>query len=149
MDDSRRDPDPRLRELQDHAEIQRLLIDYGRHLDAGNFEAFGELFADNAELLLGPGMRATGRDEIRRMMATRLQGRVGRVFHLITSPVVNLDGDRATTEVMWTVTVDDSAQPGGVAVTGVGRHRDDLVRDRGRWVILRRRGYQDLPPVTT
>jgi uncharacterized protein (TIGR02246 family) len=149
MDSTGSDRDRRFQDLADRSEIERLLVDYGRYLDAGNFDAFAELFAENAELLLGPGMRASGREEIRLMMSTRLQYRVGKVFHLITSPVVLIDGDRATAETMWTVAVDDAAQPGRIAVTGLGRHRDDLVRDEGRWVIRRRRGYQDLPSVSS
>ena len=137
--------DPALQRLLDLAEIQQLHFDYGRHLDAGDFDAFADLFAEDAELLLGPGMRAAGRTAIRDMMAKRLRDRVGKVFHLITSPAVQLDGDSATAEVMWVVAGEDPSQPGRVVLNGLGRHRDELKREEGRWVISRRRSYQDLP----
>jgi uncharacterized protein (TIGR02246 family) len=147
-EDSNTSVETRLRELEDHAEIGRLLTAYGRYLDSGDFEAFGQLFSVDAELALGPGMRATGKDAIVEMMRTRLAERVGKVFHIISSSVIHVDGNEATSEVMWTVAVADPDVPSRIAVTGVGRHRDNLVREEGRWLIRRRRGYQDLPRVT-
>lgn len=133
----------RLRRLEDLEEIRQLFIDYGQHLDACNFAAYAELFADEGEVLLGPIGRARGRDEIRSLMERTLGGRQGASYHLITSPMIDLDGDRAQAVVMWTVIV--RGADGQPALTMLGRHRDELVRERGRWRFLRRQGHIDIP----
>jgi uncharacterized protein (TIGR02246 family) len=133
----------RLQRLEDLAEIQQLFIDYGRHLDRGDFGAYAALFAEDAELLLGPVARARGRAEIEVVMSQALAGQVGSSIHIISSPVIQLEGDHATAEVMWTALHrDDQGRP---VVSMIGRHRDDLVREDGGWRIRRRRGLIDMP----
>jgi len=135
----------RLRRLEDLAEIHRLFVDYGRHLDAGDFDAYADLFAADGEVRLGPMGSAKGRDEIRALMQRALAGVVGTSYHLITSPCVQIDGDTATSEVMWTVI---QRGPDGAPVVGmIGRHRDELVREDGRWRFRLRRGFVDIPSV--
>lgn len=125
--------------------IQQLFIDYGRHLDAGDFDAYAALFADDGEVMLGPMGRAKGPEAIKALMTKALEGLTGKSYHIISSPMFKVDGDRATTDVMWTVmNADDSNNP----VLGmVGRHVDELVRERGAWKFLRRKGYVSLPSV--
>jgi uncharacterized protein (TIGR02246 family) len=133
----------RLQRVEDLLEIHQLFIDYGRHLDAGDFDAYAELFASDGEVLLGPMGRAKGRDAIKDLMTGALEGSQGSSVHVISSPAVVLDGDRATSQVMWTlVELDDEGRP---RLGMVGRHVDELVREDGRWRILRRRGLVDLP----
>lgn len=137
------DIDARLRRLEDTLEIQQLFVDYGHHLDAGDFAAYAALFADDGEVLLGPMGRAKGPAAIEKLMTELLADDVGRTYHLITSPVIELDGDTATSEVMWTVIERDGS--GAPRVSMLGRHRDELVRERGRWRFRRRKGYVDVP----
>jgi uncharacterized protein (TIGR02246 family) len=135
----------RLRRLEDLEDIRQLFVDYGRHLDAGDVEAYADLFADEGEILLGPIGRAKGRAAIVELM-TKVRARAQTAsFHLVTNPVVRLDGDRATGEVLWTVIKPDAA--GKLEVAMFGRHVDELVRERGRWRILKRRGRIDVPAV--
>ena len=63
-------------------------------------------------------------------------------MHIVSSPRIELDGDRATSEVMWTVVGRDA--DGKVAVTLNGRHADDLVREDGHWRFQKRRGLLDI-----
>jgi uncharacterized protein (TIGR02246 family) len=135
----------RVRAVEDALEIQRLVNDYGRLLDQRDFGAFAELFAESGELLLGPVARATGRAEVQRAMEAALPGPPGEDLHIVGTPMVELDGDSATSEVMWTVV--RRGADGSPVVAMVGRHRDDLVRERGQWRIRRRRGYVDIPAV--
>jgi ketosteroid isomerase-like protein len=139
------DQDARLQRLEDLAAISQLFIDYGRHLDAGDFGAYAGLFADDGEVLLGPMGRAKGPDAIRSLMASQLDGSVGLSYHLITSPMISLDGDTATSSTMWTVL--SRTESGSPEVTMVGRHEDELVRTPDGWRFKRRRGYVDLPSV--
>jgi ketosteroid isomerase-like protein len=137
------DLEARLRKLEDLAAIQQLFIDYGRYLDAGDFDRYSKLFAEDGEVLLGPMGRATGPDAIRSLMASQLGDRVGSTYHLITSPMITLGGDTATSSTMWSVFAGDES--GAPVVTMVGRHEDDLVRTADGWRFRRRRGFVDLP----
>jgi len=133
----------RLRRLEDLEEIRQLFVDYGRHLDRGDLDAYVELFTDDGELLLGPLGRARGHEQIREVMTRSTKTSAGSSWHLITSPVISLEGDRASSEVMWTVVV--RGEDGRPTVPMLGRHRDILVRRDGRWRFLRREGLIDAP----
>jgi len=133
----------RLQRLEDLEEIRQLFIDYGHYLDSGNFGAYGGLFADDGEVLLGPVGRAKGPAAIEALMAKTMDGARGSSFHVVSNPIIELDGDRATSEVMWTVVARDKQDH--ATVTMLGRHRDQLTRERGRWRFLRREGFIDIP----
>jgi len=137
------DFEARLKRLEDLQEIGQIFIDYGRLLDLGDFAAFAQLFASDGEILLGPYGRAKGPTDIEALMIQAIGPIVGRSYHVISSPVITLDGDSATAEVMWTVVDrDDHGKP---HLGGIGRHRDALVREDGRWKIKKRRGQVDIP----
>ena len=107
------------------------------------FDTYASLFAEDGEVLLGPIGRAKGRAEIKELMTKTLSSGVGSSYHIISSPQVQLDGDAATSEVMWTVV--NRTRDGEAALSMIGRHRDELVRENGRWRFARRRGYVDIP----
>ena len=86
------DIEARLRRVEDLLEIHQLFVDYGRHLDRGDFAAFAGLFATDGEILLGPIGRAKGRPEVQALMEATLGGSVGETVHVISSPAVALDG---------------------------------------------------------
>jgi uncharacterized protein (TIGR02246 family) len=144
MSDDHEELTARLRRLEDLEAIRQLFVDYGYHLDHGNLEAYGELFDEDAELLLGPVGKAKGRPAITEAMAETMR-HAGRSYHLITSPRIELDGDRATTEVMWTVVV--RGEDGKAAVPMIGHHEDVVVRRGDRWVFASRRGFVEVPSV--
>ena len=133
----------RIRRLEDLEAIRQVFVDYGHHLDRGDLEAYAELFAEDGEVLLGPMGRARGRAEIRELMGRATAASAGRSWHLVTNPIIELDGDRATAEVMWTVVV--RGEDGQAVLGMLGRHRDVLVRRDGRWLFLRREGHIDVP----
>lgn len=136
-------PEERLQRLEDLFEIHQLFVEYGHYLDQGDFAAFAGLFAEDGEILLGPLGRAKGRVDIEATMRRALDGRSGSSYHVISSPIVQLNGDLATSEVMWTVVARGAS--GAPELTMIGRHRDDLVRQDGRWRFQRRRGFVDIP----
>jgi 3-phenylpropionate/cinnamic acid dioxygenase small subunit len=136
----------RLQRLEDLEEIRRLFESYGYYLDHGMWTEYASLYAKDGQMRLGP-MRADGREEIERVAREVIGARFDpsadavSLVHLIGSPRIELDGDRATSEVMWTVV--SKGADGHAMVTGQGRHLDDLVREDGRWRIQKRRGFQD------
>jgi hypothetical protein len=76
-------------------------------------------------------------------MEGTLGGSAGSSYHVISSPRVELDGDTATSEVMWTVV--NRGSDGTAVLSMIGRHRDRLVREDGRWRFRERKGYVDIP----
>jgi uncharacterized protein (TIGR02246 family) len=133
----------RLRRLEDILAIQQLFIDYGLALDAGDLETYAQLFATQGTINLGPIGRATGRTEIKALMAQTLEGLVGSSFHIVSSPQINVHGDRAISQVMWTVIHrDKNGQP---QVTMIGKHHDELIRENSEWKIQTRKGTVDIP----
>jgi uncharacterized protein (TIGR02246 family) len=133
----------RVTRLEDLMAIHQLFVDYGEHLDAGDFEAYSQLFAEDGEVLLGPMGRATGRAAIKQLMTDTLADKVGTTFHVVSSPRVSLDGDTATSTVMWSVAT--AADDGLARISMVGHHVDQLTKSDGRWYIQRRKGYVNLP----
>jgi uncharacterized protein (TIGR02246 family) len=133
----------RVQRLEDLVAIHQLFVDYGRYLDAGDIEAYASLFAEDGEVLLGPIGRAKGRAAIQELMNKTLAGRQGSSYHIISSPRVALDGDHATSTVMWSVIA--RTPDGGVAVTMVGHHDDVLRREPDGWRFVRRKGFVYLP----
>jgi uncharacterized protein (TIGR02246 family) len=138
-----RSVEARLQRMEDLLEIQRLFFDYGHHLDAGDFDAYASLFAEDGEVKLGPVGRAKGREEIRALMEGMIGASAGQSYHVISGPRVELDGDTATSEVMWTVV--SRGADGQAVLSMTGRHRDRLVREDGRWRFQERRGFVDIP----
>jgi uncharacterized protein (TIGR02246 family) len=128
----------RLRRLEDLEEIRSLLEEYARCLDAGDHAAYAELFTEEGELHAQLGV-AKGREAIRELLDARLKGDGGprrTAFHQIGNATIKVDGDRATSRVMWLyVTHDDADYP---LTLQVGHYDDELVRDNGRWRFERR-----------
>ncbi len=143
MTDTEGDLEGRLRRLEDLDQIRQLFVDYGQLLDRGDYAAYAQLFAEEGELMIGPMGRAKGRADIEAMMSR--VGGAGASFHLITSPVIELDGDRATARVMWTVI--NRGEDGNPFLGMIGHHEDELLREHGHWRFARRRGFVEIPSV--
>jgi ketosteroid isomerase-like protein len=137
------DLEARVRKLEDLAAIHQLFVDYGAYLDAHDFASYASLFAEDGEILLGPLGRAKGPDQIRALMEGTMGPGPAQSFHVISSPVVTLDGDRAHSQVMWTVIQREGS--GRPQVGMIGHHQDELVKVDGRWKFLRRAGFVDIP----
>jgi uncharacterized protein (TIGR02246 family) len=133
----------RLQRLEDLEEIRQLFVDYGRYLDQRDFDAYAELFCEDGELLLGPIGRVRGRAAIGEHMRKILPGDGGGSYHLVTNPRISLDGDEARAEVMWSVV--SPGADGQPVLSMLGRHRDVLAREGGRWRFRRREGHIDVP----
>jgi uncharacterized protein (TIGR02246 family) len=135
----------RLSRLEDLEEIRRLVQDYRRHLDAMDLDAYGLLFAEDGEWLGGTGYGQTPAG-ITAMLKERLPRRAGpgpASWHLLSEPVIDLDGDRATGSVTWAwVGRGDEDTP---VMRLLGHYDDTYVREHGRWRFQRRVAYTDIP----
>lgn len=136
----------RVARLEDLERIRQLFMAYKRHLDVRDFAAYSKLFAREGEWLGGTG-HAVGPAAIQAMLEERLGDNPpapGRThYHLVGSPEIALDGDRATAEVSWAlITRGEGDVP---EMTLWGHYSDTLVREDGEWRFLRRVAHTDVP----
>lgn len=135
----------RLRRLEDTEEIRRLLVEYARLLDAGDYRGYASLFAVDGVLEAQLGS-ATGREAITALLEERLGAAGDRprrtAFHLVGNATIEVAGDTATSVALWAyLTHDDDGFP---VVLQLGHYRDDLVREEGAWRFGRRAISRDL-----
>ena len=132
----------RLEVLEAESGIRDLLHRYGPGLDYGDDEAWLDCFsADAIWEIEGAGARRTlrlqGHEELRAWAATHTRAPEARHKHVIVDPVIEVDGDRATSQAYF-LRVDGFAE--GPVLQSIGRYVDDLVRGSdGRWRFAHRR----------
>ncbi|HEY1776625.1 MAG TPA: nuclear transport factor 2 family protein [Solirubrobacteraceae bacterium] len=135
----------RLARLEDTLAIQRLLIDYGLHLDARDLRAYSRLFCEDGEWTGATGT-AVGPDAIQAMLEAELPGNPpapgATTWHVMANPAIDVDGDSATSRVMWILVRRDAGDAPGIAVTG--HYEDVLVRENGAWRFKRREAFVDI-----
>jgi hypothetical protein len=135
----------RWQQVADKQEITELLLEYGRTLDSKDYEAYGKLFAREGEWH-GGGAPAKGPKAIEERMRKTFGPGSGvkwtSDFHVFTSPIIKLEGDRATAWSRWLFI---SPGPDGRPVPMYGGHYNDvLVREDGVWRFLRREVVSDM-----
>jgi uncharacterized protein (TIGR02246 family) len=135
----------RLQVFEDKAEIEALLLDYGRHLDSRDFAAYSALFAKDGEWVGGFGSAPGGPAGIKAFMekAMGTQPNTAKNYHLLSNFVITVNGDAATAWSRWAFVV-PGAQ--GAAIAQAGRYDDTLVRENGRWRFKRRVASNDTAP---
>ena len=131
--------DARLLALLDRMAIEDLLTRYYSGLDAGDPEGLGRFFDDDAELDVN-GLTARGSSEIAdlyRAVAADKPRLAGTFRMLLSNLVIELDGDAATAQMLWTQTLNDTLK-GPPRLIEQGREFDRLARRGGRWRIVER-----------
>src|SRR4029450_9393503 len=125
----------RLQRLEDVAEIDRLIVDYARHLDTRDLHAYSRLFWADGEWGGNTG-HAQGPDAIQAMLEERLPPNPPAPgptsSHVVSNPVIDVDGDPATASVTWALIrrAADEDQP---ELALLGHYDDVLAREDGRW----------------
>ena len=139
------DIEARLRRLEDVEEIRRLIQEYRRQLDAGDLVAYGLLFAENGEWIGGTGYGQSPAG-ITAMLTKGLPPRQPgpqSSWHLLTDPVITVDGDRATGLLTWSwVGRGDGDAP---VMRLLGTYEDSYVRENGRWRFRTRIAHTNIP----
>jgi len=133
----------RVQRLEDIQEIQGVLLDYGRYLDARDFAAYSRLFAKDGEWVGGFGT-VQGPAAIQAFMEKNITGpNRGNTFHILTNFKIDVRGDTATAWSRWTfVTPGPDKKP---AISQAGRYDDTFVRENGHWKFKRRTASNDIP----
>jgi uncharacterized protein (TIGR02246 family) len=129
----------RLQRFEDEAEIEALLLDYGRHLDSRDFAGYASLFAKDGQWIGGFGTIAAA--DIKAFMEKAMgTSNTAKNYHLLSNFVITVNGDTATAWSRWAFVV-----PGqqGAAIAQAGRYDDELVRENGRWKFKKRVASND------
>jgi len=133
----------RIQRLEDHAAIERLLVEYGRTLDARDFKAYSQLFAKDGVWQGGMGT-VQGPAAIQAFMEKAIPGpNTAHNYHVLTSFAIDVNGDTATAWSRWTF-VTPGAQ--GATIAQAGRYDDTFVRENGAWKFQKRTASNDTAP---
>ena len=127
-----------LRVLQDREAIHVLLRDYGRTLDARDFDGFAALFAADAEYVSGTTVRGPAAigQSLKDIMGRNPLGFREPNFHLFFNEVIDVQGDRATSTSQSLFVVPGERNTPEPAL--MASYEDVLVREGGRWKFLKR-----------
>lgn len=128
----------RLQELEDREQIRQIFADYAKHLDSGDHAGYARLFADDGVLVaqFGEAVGPAAIEEVLdKNLGPQVRGHLPEAIHVINNQRIDIDGDTATTVMVWFyLTSDDDGVP---TVLQSGRYRDDLARVNGHWKIKR------------
>lgn len=128
----------RVQRNEDVKAIERLLLEYGRTLDARDFAAYSRLFAKDGEwtgalgTFRGP---ATIEAEMEKIFARASDIPRGSNFHVMSNFIIDVHGDRATADSVFVFYTMDGIRPTPAVA---GRYQDILVREEGQWRFLQR-----------
>ena len=134
--------DARLQRFVDKEEIQNVLLEYGRALDARDFAAYSNLFAADGEWVGGFGS-VKGPANIKAFMEKNMgtNGNPTHNYHLLSNFVIAVNGDTATAWSRWAFV--QPQQTGGAAIAQAGRYDDTFVRENGAWKFKKRTASND------
>jgi len=105
-------------------------------IDQADLDALGELFTVDAEIDF-VSVQLSGRQGIVDLYGGQMQQNLSWLWHSFHSPIVDIDGDRASAR--WTLQGLTIARGATSPDTVYGRYIDELVRVDGRWQISRLR----------
>jgi hypothetical protein len=123
-------PEAQLQWLVDRAQINDLLIEYARSVDAADFDALTALFVEGGALVL-PFARLA-REEIEPGSVVAL-GPYWKTHHMGSNYAIEVDGDRATSHSYFqAVHIHDESNPGAHGDLG-GWYDNTYVRIAEGW----------------
>jgi hypothetical protein len=130
-------------ELVDRLAITNVLLRYTHAVDSRDMQVIASCFTNEVELDVGVALEdgSTAELGVDAVLGTiRRLSRYGRTLHFIGQPMIRLDGDHAEVETSALVFLAGSeTNPSGrVVIRGV-RYIDHFIRQKGFWVISRRR----------
>ena len=139
---SKESAEARLQRFADKEEIQNVLLEYGRALDARDFAAYSGLFASDGEWVGGFGS-VKGPANIKAFMEKNMgtNGNATHNYHLLSNFVITVAGDTATAWSRWAFV--QPQQSGGATIAQAGRYDDTFVRENGVWKFKKRTASND------
>jgi len=127
-----------VQEVSDRLEISEVLYRYGHALDSRDWDMLREqVFAPDAVAdFLAHGIK-DGVEEIVELIAGVLTG-LDVSQHLIATPIIDLEGDRATSRCYLQAQHVFEGAPGGDQFIVAGTYVDELERRDNGWRIVKR-----------
>lgn len=110
--------------------IRRTLAEYCQLLDDGRFDQWIQVFSEDVAYAV-MGRVTRGRAELRQLIEP-LQQAEARGRHVLSEPLITVDGDHAAATTDYCFVSQD------LKVTSAGRYHDVLVDDGWRWRIVAR-----------
>lgn len=140
---------------EDRAIIENMSNHYMAAVDAGDIETVMNTWHQDGVLEWVGGVE-NGKDEIRDAMsnfggaalmgtlpATATERR--RTRHQIVNHVIDVEGDTATSFAYWFAMTNNTSH-GQVEMLYMGHYEDQLVRENGQWLFLKRSVYNESLP---
>lgn len=127
-----------LQALLDRAQIEDLLVTYYKNL-GGADQGFGKYYTEGGVLDVN-GLVARGGKEVEDLYKRIAEGSPrprGKFNMLLTNPLIVVDGDTATADMIWTGIESDTPESRPHFVEQ-GREHDELVKQGGRWYFKHR-----------
>ena len=137
----------RLQRVEDELAISRVLVEYAARQDARDYPGYAALFAKNGEWVNGKNVYK-GREAILKMLVDLYgpppAGLVNNEsYHITTNLQIDVSGDRATARSRHLLVM--RGPKGEPTPALAGRYEDELIREDGKWKILRRVDYPVMP----
>lgn len=117
-------------ELRDREAIKELRYRYGRAIDARDWEAFLELFTDEATCTYTGLGSFNGREELRELAEDFIAANYEYTCHLFHHPILEVDGDTAVGSWLLEVLL---AHHDGTFEWRQGRYTDEYRRVGDEW----------------
>lgn len=129
---------PTMETLLDRAQIEDMLVDYYAQLGGGRHD-FGAFYVEDGKLDVN-GLTAQGQkgiEDLYKKVAEGTPRRPGTFRMLLTNLKINVKGDAATADVIWTG-VNNASVKAEPQFIEQGREHDDLVKRNGKWLFANR-----------
>ena len=133
----------RVEALEAREAIRTLYAEYGRTLDARDFQAFSRLFARDAEYGSAKGPAAIGAF-LEKAIGTNYPDSKGKNYHLYFNESIDIQGDRGTgiSKGGYVMATADNSKADFLLLA---TYRDEYVKEDGRWKFKRRQTIGEIP----
>ena len=133
----------RVAALEAREAIRTLYAEYGRTLDARDFQAFSRLWAKEAQYGSAKGPEAIGAF-LEKAIGTNYPDSKGKNYHLYFNESIEVQGDRGTgiSKGGYVMATPDNTKADFLLLA---TYRDEYIREDGKWKFLRRQTVGEIP----
>lgn len=117
--------------MQDIEEIKKLKARYGYSVDAQNYDAVMDCFAQESSADYAQFGKCKNRDEIEKWFRETVPKAMPFCLHFIENPIIEVNGDKATG--IWYFNVPLTNGDTNEASWMTGKYEDVYVKEGGRW----------------